>query len=107
LELEVAKQQIKKYIHKGWIEPNSSPYGSPILFVKKKNGGLRMVIDYRALNKLTIKNWYLLPRIDDLFDQLAGSVVFSSLDLSQGYHPIRTLEEDVPKTTSRVPFGHY
>jgi hypothetical protein len=56
LELEVAKQQIKKYIHKGWIEPNSSPYGSPILFVKKKNGGLRMVIDYRALNKLTIKN---------------------------------------------------
>ena len=107
LEIEEAKKQIKEYIHKGWIEPSSSPNGSPILFVKKKDGGLRMVIDYRALNKLTIKNRYPLPRIDDLFDQLADSCVFSSLDLSQGYHQIRILEEDVPKTTFRVPFGHY
>ena len=107
LEIEEAKRQITEYIHKGWIEPSSSPYGSPILFVKKKDGGLRMVIDYRALNKLTIKNRYPLPRIDDLFDQLAGSRVFSSLDLAQGYHQIQILEEDVPKTAFRVPFGHY
>jgi len=66
-----------------------------------------MVIDYRALNKLTIKNRYPLPRIDDLFDQLAGSRVFSSLDLAQGYHQIRISKEDVPKTAFRVPFGHY
>lgn len=107
LEIEETKRQIAEYIHKGWIEPSSSPYGSPILFVKKKDGGLRMVIDYRALNKLTIKNRYPLPRIDDLFDQLAGSYVFSSLDLAQGYHQIRISEEDVPKTAFRVPFGHY
>ena len=107
LEIEEAKRQITEYIHKGWIEPSSSPYGSPILFVKKKDGGLRMVIDYRALNKLTIKNRYPLPKIDDLFDQLAGSHVFSSLGLAQGYHQIQILEEDVPKTAFRVPFGHY
>ncbi len=107
LEIEEAKRQVTEYIHKGWIEPSSSPYGSPILFVKKKDGGLRMVIDYRALNKLTIKNRYPLPRIDDLFDQLAGSRVFSSLDLAQGYHQIRISKEDVPKTAFRVPFGHY
>ena len=107
MEIEETKRQIAEYIHKGWIEPSSSPYGSPILFVKKKDGGLRMVIDYRALNKLTIKNRYPLPRIDDLFDQLAGSYVFSSLDLAQGYHQIRISEEDVPKTAFRVPFGHY
>jgi hypothetical protein len=70
------------------MEPSSSPYRSPIIFVKKKDGGLRMVIDYRILNKITIKNGYPLPRIDDLFDQLAGSRVFSSLDLAQGYHQI-------------------
>ena len=107
LEIEEAKRQITKYTHKGWIEPSSSPYGSPILFVKKKNGGLRMVIDYRALNKLTIKNRYPLPRIDDLFDQLAGSRVFSSLELAQDYHQIQILEEDIPKTAFRVHCGHY
>ena len=75
--------------------------------MKKKDGGLRMVVDYRALNKLTIKNRYPLPRIDDLFDQLADFCVFSSLDLSQGYHQIRILEEDVPKTAFSVSFDHY
>ena len=107
LEIEEAKRQIKEYIHKRWIEPSSSPYGSPILFVKKKDGGLRMVVDHKALNKLTIKNRYPLSRINDLFDQLVDSCVFSSLDLSQRYHQIRILEEDVAKTTFRVPFGHY
>ena len=107
LELQEAKKQIKEYLEKGWIEPSSSPYGSPILFVKKKDGALRMVVDYRALNKQTVKNRYPLPRIDDLFDQLAGSTVFSSLDLAQGYHQIRISEEDAPKTAFRTPFGHY
>ena len=107
LEIEEAKRQIKEYIHKKWIEPSSSPYGSPILFIKKKDDGLRMIVDYRALNKLTIKNRYPLPRIDDLFDQLVDSYIFSSLDLSQGYHQIRILEEDKPKTTFRMPFNYY
>jgi hypothetical protein len=97
LEIEEAKRQITEYIQKGWIKPSFSPYGSPILFVKTKDGGLRMVIDYRALNKLTIKNRYPLPRIDDLFDQLAGSPVFSLLDLAQGYHQIRILQPVIIK----------
>ena len=107
MEIKEAKRQITEYIHQGWIEPSSSPYGSPILFVKKKDGRLRMVIDYRALNKLAIKNQYPLPIIDDLFDQLAGSRVFRSLDLTQDYHQILILKEDVPKTAFRVSFGHY
>ena len=107
LEIEEAKRKIKEYIHKRWIESSFSLYGSPILFVKKKDGGLRKAVDYRALNKFTMKNRYPLPRIDDLFDQLVDSCVFSSLDLSQGYHQIRILKEDVPKTAFRMPFGHY
>ena len=106
-ELEETKRQIEEYVKKGWIEPSSSPYGSPILFVQKKDGTLRMVVDYCALNKQTIKNKYPLPRIDDLFDQLQGAKVFSSLDLAQGYHQIIITLEDVPKTAFRTPFGHY
>jgi hypothetical protein len=106
LELQEAKKQIKEYLEKRWIEPSSSPYGSPILFVKKKDGVLRMVVDYRALNKQTVNNRYPLPRIDDLFDQLASSTVFSSLDLAQGYHQIMISEENAPKTSFRTPFGH-
>jgi hypothetical protein len=86
---------------------NGQKNGLGPLGVKKKDGGLRMVIGYRALNKLTIKNQYPLPQIDALFDQLATSLVFSSLDLSQSYHQIRISEKDVPKTTFRMPFGHY
>ena len=82
LEIKEDKRQITKYIHRGWIEPNSSPYGSPYLLQRK------MVIDYGTLNKLIIKNQYSLPRIDDLFDQLAGSRVLSSLDLVQSFHQI-------------------
>ena len=107
LELQEAKKQTKEYLEKGWIEPSSLPYGSPILFVKKNDGALRMVVDYRTLNKQTVKNRYPLPRIDDLFDQLAGSTIFSSLDLAQGDHHIRKSEEDAPKTAFRTPFGHY
>ena len=85
MDIEEAKRQNTEYIHKGWMEPNSSPYESPILYIKKKDGGLRMVIYYRALNKLTIQNQYPLPRVDDQFDQLAKSCVLSPLDLAQGH----------------------
>ena len=105
MELEEVQQQVAELLEKGLIQPSSSPYGVPILFVKKKTGGLRMVIDYRALNKVTVKNRYPLPRIDDLFDQLHGARVFSSLDLMSGYHQIRIKETDVPKTAFRTPMG--
>jgi len=78
-----------------------------MLFVKKKNGTLRFCIDYRELNKVTIKNKYLLPRIDDLFDQFQGAAVFSKIDLHSSYHQIRVKEEDIPKTAFRTRYGHY
>ncbi|GJZ38308.1 putative reverse transcriptase domain-containing protein [Tanacetum coccineum] len=85
----------------GFIKPSSSPWGAPVLFVKKKDGSLRMCIDYRELNKLTVKNRYPLPRIDDLFDQLQGSSVYSKIDLRSGYHQLRVREEDISKTAFR------
>ncbi|GKA86890.1 putative reverse transcriptase domain-containing protein, partial [Tanacetum coccineum] len=85
----------------------SSPWGAPVLFVKKKDGSFRMCIDYRELNKLTVKNRYPLPRIDDLFDQLQGSSVYSKIDLSRFYHQLRVREEDIPKTAFRTRYGHY
>ncbi|GJV65984.1 putative reverse transcriptase domain-containing protein [Tanacetum coccineum] len=85
----------------------SSPWGAPVLFVKKKDGSFRMCIDYRELNKLTVKNRYPLPRIDDLFDQLQGSSVYSKIDLRSGYHQLRVREEDIPKTAFRTRYGHY
>ncbi|GJP62824.1 hypothetical protein CLOP_g19847, partial [Closterium sp. NIES-67] len=106
-EYEEAKQRIEEYLKKGWIEPSASLHGAPILFVNKKGGGLRMCVDYRALNKITIKNRYHLPRIEDLFDRLHGAQWFSALDLAQGYHQLRITEEDVPKTALRSPFGHF
>ncbi|GJS86156.1 putative reverse transcriptase domain-containing protein [Tanacetum coccineum] len=92
---------------KGFIRPSSSPWGAPVLFVKKKDGSFRMCIDYRELNKLTVKNRYPLPRIDDLFDQLQGSSVYSKIDLRSGYHQLRVREEDIPKTAFRTRYGHY
>ncbi|GKF15135.1 putative reverse transcriptase domain-containing protein, partial [Tanacetum coccineum] len=85
----------------------SSPWGAPVLFVKNKYGSFRMCIDYRELNKLTVKNRYPLPRIDDLFDQLQGSRVYSKIDLRSGYHQLRVREEDIPKTAFRTRYGHY
>ncbi|KAJ9528289.1 hypothetical protein QJQ45_014272 [Haematococcus lacustris] len=105
-EAEV-KKQVAELLAKGLIEPSSSPYGAPTLFVQKKDGSLRMCIDYRALNKLTVRDRYPLPRIDDLFDKLAGKRVFSSLDLQSGYHQIRITEEDVPKTDFLTPMGQF
>ena len=106
-EREEVQRQIQDLLSKGLIRPSTSPFGSPILFVKKKDGTLRMVIDYRSLNKITIKNKYPLPRIDDLFDRLQGGKYFSSLDLMSGYHQIRIKDSDVPKTAFRTPVGHY
>ena len=106
-EREEMERQVKDLLAKGYIEPSSSPFGAPILFVSKKDGGMRMCIDYRALNAITVKNRYPLPRIDDLLDQLSGAKVMSSLDLQSGYHQIRMQDDDVPKTAFRTPLGHF
>ncbi|GJR29613.1 putative nucleotidyltransferase, ribonuclease H [Tanacetum coccineum] len=106
-EMQELSNQLKELQEKGFIRPSSSPWGAPVLFVKKKDGSFRMCIDYRELNKLTVKNRYPLPRIDDLFDQLQGSRYFSKIDLRSGYHQLRVREEDIPKTAFRTRYGHY
>ena len=107
LELDEVKRQVTDLLAKGMIRPSTSPYSAPILFVGKKDGSLRMCIDYRGLNAVTVKNRYPLPRIDDLLDKLRGSAYFSSIDLQQGYNQIRIADSDIPKTAFRTPFGHY
>ena len=106
-EMQELSTQLQELLDKGFIRPSSSPWGAPILFVKKKDGSHRMCIDYRELNKLTVKNRYPLPRIDDLFDQLQGASWFSKIDLRSGYHQMRVRDEDVPKTAFRTRYGHY
>ncbi|GKA63011.1 putative reverse transcriptase domain-containing protein [Tanacetum coccineum] len=106
-EMKELSKQLQELSEKGFIRPSSSPWGAPVLFVKKKDGSFRMCIDYRELNKLTIKNRYPLPRIDDLFDQLQGSSVYSKIDLRSGYHQLRIREEDIPITAFRTRYGHY
>ncbi|GJY42181.1 putative reverse transcriptase domain-containing protein [Tanacetum coccineum] len=106
-EMKELSEQLKELSDKGFIRPSSSPWGAPVLFVKKKDGSFRMCIDYRELNKLTVKNRYPLPRIDDLFDQLQGSSVYSKIDLRSGYHQLRVREEDISKTAFRTRYGHY
>ncbi|GKA37680.1 putative reverse transcriptase domain-containing protein [Tanacetum coccineum] len=106
-EMKELSKQLQELLEKGFIRPSSSPWGAPVLFVKKKDGSFRMCIDYRELNKLTIKNRYPLPRIDDLFDQLQGSSVYSKIDLRSGYHQLRIREEDIPITAFRTRYGHY
>ena len=91
-KLKELKIQLQELLDKGFIRPSISPWGTPVLFVKKKNGTLRLCIDYRQLNKVTIKNKYPLPRIDDLFDQLKGASVFSKIDLRSGYHQLKIKE---------------
>ncbi|GKE90532.1 putative reverse transcriptase domain-containing protein, partial [Tanacetum coccineum] len=100
-------EQLQELSDKGFIRPSSSPWGTPVLFVKKKDGSFRMCIDYRELNKLIVKNRYPLPRIDDLFDQLQGSSIYSKIDLRSGYHQLRVREQDIPKTAFQTRYGHY
>ncbi|GJW37841.1 putative reverse transcriptase domain-containing protein [Tanacetum coccineum] len=107
LDMIELSNQLKELQGKGFIRPSHSPWGAPVLFVKKKDGALRMCIDYRELNKLTIKNRYPLPRIDDLFDQLHGACYFSNIDIRSGYHQLRVREEDVPKTVFKTRYGHF
>nr|GFB62107.1 putative reverse transcriptase domain-containing protein [Tanacetum cinerariifolium] len=106
-EMKELSVQLKELSEKGFIRPNFSPWGAPVLFVKKKDGSFHMCIDYRELNKLTVKNCYPLPRIDDVFDQLQGSSVYSKIDLRSRYHQLRVREEDVPKTAFRTRYGYY
>lgn len=107
VEMKELATQLKDLLDKGVIRPSVSPWGAPVLFVKKKDGSMRLCIDYRELNKLTIKNKYPLPRIDDLFDQLKDAVCFSKIDLRSGYHQLKIKPEDIPKTAIRTRYGHY
>ena len=106
-DLVEIKKQIKELLDKGYIRPSSSPWGSPVLLVEKKDGSLRMVVDYRGLNEVTIKNKYPLPMINDLFDRLQGAKVFSKIDLRSGYHQLKIREQDIPKTAFTTRYGLY
>ncbi|GJZ42470.1 putative reverse transcriptase domain-containing protein [Tanacetum coccineum] len=106
-KMKELSDQLKELIGKGFIRPSSSPWGASVLFVKKKDKSFQMCIDYRELNKLTVKNCYPLPRIDDLFDQLQGSSVYSKIDLRSGYHQLRVRKEDILKTSFRTRYGYY
>ena len=106
-KLKELKLQLKDLLDKEFIQPSISRWGSSVLFVKRKDGTLRMFIDYQQLNKVTIKNKYPIPRIDDLFDQLQGSSFFSKIDLWSGYHQLRVRQEDIPKTPLRTKYGCY
>jgi hypothetical protein len=107
VELLELKQQVQDLLDRGLVRPSTSPWGAPVLLVKKKDGGLRLYVDYRELNRVTIKNKYPLPRIDDLFDQLKGAAVFSKLDLRSGYHQVRVRDSDVEKIAFRTRYEHY
>ena len=107
VELQELKVQIQELLGKGFIRPSTSPWGASVLFAKKKDKTLRLCIDCRQLNRVTIKNRYPLPRIDDLFDQLRGARVYSKIDLRTGYHQLRVREADIPKTVFRTRYGHF
>uniref|UniRef100_A0A388MA01 Reverse transcriptase domain-containing protein n=1 Tax=Chara braunii TaxID=69332 RepID=A0A388MA01_CHABU len=106
-ELEELRKQLDELLKKGWIRPSSSPFGAPVLFVPKKEGELRMCIDYRGLNAITVKNAEPLPRIDDLLDRVEGAKYFSKIDLKSGYHQIEVHPDDQYKTAFRTRYGHY
>jgi hypothetical protein len=108
LEYRELEKQVNKFLKDGILEVSQSPYGAPVLFVPKPNSrGLRLCVDYRALNSITVKNRCTIPRIDDLLDAVAGSQYFTSLNLTSGYHQILIFEEDWPKTAFQTPFDHF
>ncbi|KAL0349812.1 UNVERIFIED_CONTAM: Transposon Ty3-G Gag-Pol polyprotein [Sesamum radiatum] len=107
IELQELKKQLEELLEKGFVKPSTSPWGAPVLFVKKKYGSMRLCVDYRQLNRVTVKNKYPLPRIDDLLDQLKGATIFSKIDLRSGYWQLRIAENDILKTAFRTRYGHY
>ena len=107
LELEVAKKQIQYMLEHSYIRPLISPYGAPVLFAPKKDGGLQFCIDYCWLNKKTIKNWYPLPLLEELFDRLGGATIFSSIDLRSGYWQVPLRKEDILKIAFKTRWGLY
>ena len=107
VELQELRVQLQELLDRGFIRPSTSPWGTPILFTKKKDKTLRLCIDYRQLNRVTIKNRYPLSRIDDLFDQLRGARVYSKIDLRTGYHQLRVRETDIPKTAFKMRYGNF
>ena len=107
VELSELRTQLTELIDQGFIRPSSSPWGAPVLFVTKKDGAMRLCVDYRALNRLTVKNSYPLPRIDDILDQLSTAKYFTKIDLRSGYHQIRLDEESIPLTAFRTRYGHF
>ncbi|GJZ49273.1 putative reverse transcriptase domain-containing protein [Tanacetum coccineum] len=106
-KIKELSEQLQELSDKGFIRPSSLPWGASVLFVKKKDGSFKMCIDYREINNLTMKNRYPLPRIDDLFDQLQGSNIYSKIDLRSGYHQLRVREQDIPKTAFQTRYSHY
>ncbi|GJU96203.1 putative reverse transcriptase domain-containing protein, partial [Tanacetum coccineum] len=106
-EMQELFEQLQELQDKGFIRPSHSSWGAPMLFVKKKDGSFRLCIDYKELNKITIKNHYPFPKIDDLFDQLQGAYYFSKIDLRSGYHQLRVHEDDIPNTAFRTRYGHF
>ena len=107
VELQELRVQLQELLDKGFIRPSTSQWGAPVLFTKKKGKTLRLCIDYRQLNRVTIKNRYPLPRIDDLFDQLRGARVYSKIDLRTGYLQLRVRDTDIPKIAFRTRCGHF
>jgi hypothetical protein len=107
LELKELQMQLEELLRKGYIHPSVSPWGAPVLFVKKRDGTLRICIDFIQLNKAIVKNKYPLPRIDDIFDLLRGAKIFSNIDMRLGYHQARIKEEYISKTSFRTQYGHY
>ena len=107
VELQELRVQLQELLDKDFIRPSTSPWGALVLFAKKKDKTLRLYIDYRQLNRVMIQNRYLLPRIDDLFDQWRGSRVYSKIDLRTGYHQLRVRDTDIPKTTFRTRYVHF
>jgi hypothetical protein len=105
--LKELQMHLEKLMKKRYIHPSVSPWCAPVLFMKRKDGTLRLCIDFRQLNKVIVRNKYPLPRIDDLFDQLKDARIFSKIDLRSGYHQVRIKEEDINKTTFRTRYGHY